>query len=505
METTDKRQVKLQKKALQKQEKANRHAGWKTTKSERNWYFFGQVARYGAQDLVPSYMNLFLVFNGVDLATVALITLIVKCIDAVDDVIFGFLVDKINLKKNKFFAKICGEGKYLPWIRCFLPLFPIAVAAFFLMPSTLSQGAKLVWFTVTYLLYDLTYTLVDVPVQSTLMTLTDVPEERNHLITVGFIVVMGVMLAIKPVQTVLISESVGMSVSNMALVFLVIYTVCMLPLMFKVKEHNAELKNVEEKVEEKYTVKEMAKALWNNKPYLVLQLASIVPAIFATGTGISIFVSYYLYGSSTAMVVPTLLATVLLLGGEVIAPVLAKRFENMKIRVFCAIVSIACGLGTFFVGYENFTAIVVLLLISSLFGGVSTMIAAYMGPQCIEYGKYKSGRDTTGIFNAINTFVSKTTTSVASSLGLFLLSLFGWVTVNAESFADLAAQNVQQSQTALSGLWMLNSLVPAIGSILGLVILCFYKLKDEDAKLMGQCNAGEITREECEAQLSRKY
>lgn len=482
-----------------------KHEGWRTTKSERGWYFFGQVSRYGAQDLIPSYMNLFLVFNGVDLATVAIITLIVKCVDAVDDMVFGFLVDKIDLKKSKLLSRICGEGRYLPWIRCFLLLFPIAIAFFFLMPSSLPQGAKLVWFAVTYLLYDLTYTLVDVPVQSTLMTLTDVPEERNHLITVAYIVMIGAMIGIKAIQSVLISEQVGMPVSNMALTFLVIYTIGMLPLMFKVKEHNAELKNVEAGKEEKYTVKEMVRALWNNKPYLIFQLCSVVPSLFATGTGISIFVSYYLYGSSTAMVIPTLIGTAIMLIGEMCAPAISKKFELKKVRIICSLGSIVCGFAIFFAGYRHFGTIVGLTLVSCAFAGVSTMIGAYMGPGCIEYGKYKNGRDTTGIFNAINTFFSKTTTSLASSLGLFLLSLFGWVTVNAESFADLAAQNVQQSQSALSGLWMLNSLIPAIGSLLGLIILCFYRLKDSDAKLMGMCNSGEITREECEARLSRKY
>ena len=33
----------------------------------------------------------------------------------------------------------------------------------------------------------------------------------------------------------------------------------------------------------------------------------------------------------------------------------------------------------------------------------------------------------------------------------------------------------------------------------------FYKLRDKDVELMAKCNAGEITREECEAQLSRRY
>ena len=48
----------------------------------------------------------------------------------------------------------------------------------------------------------------------------------------------------------------------------------------------------------------------------------------------------------------------------------------------------------------------------------------------------------------------------------------------------------------------MNTLIPAIGSLVGLVSLKFYNLKDSEARLMAQCNAGEITREECDARLN---
>ena len=485
-------------------EKRIKHPDWKTSASERRWYFFSQTARYAAQALLPAHMAMFLLFNGIDTAVVAVITLAVKCIDAVDDMIFGYLVDKIDLKKNRFLAKIGGEGRYMPWIRCFLMLYPIATALFFLMPSSMSPMGKVIWFAVTYLLYDLTYTLVDVPVQSTLMTITDVPEERNHMITVSFVCVTGAMIVLTALQTLLISESVGMSISHMALMFIAIYAVCMLPLIFKIKEHNAELKNVNAKTEEKYTVREMLAALWNNKPYLALQIANVIPAMLATGTGVSLFVSFYLYGSSTAMVVPSLIASVLIIVAQMLAPMFSKRFENKNIVFVCYGVMFVCGLATYFAGFTRFGIVVALTLVSSVFNGLATMIKGYMGPQCIEYGKYTNGRDATGIFNAISTFLGKTTSSVASSLGIFMLGLFGWVSVNVESFADLAAQNVQQTGSALNGLWILNTIVPAVGSLIGLIALRFYKLKDEDVRLMGKCNAGEISREECEAKLHMK-
>lgn len=51
---------------------------------------------------------------------------------------------------------------------------------------------------------------------------------------------------------------------------------------------------------------------------------------------------------------------------------------------------------------------------------------------------------------SLNSFMTKLSTSVASSLGLFLLGLSDWVPVEATDFADLAAQNVVQPQSALN-------------------------------------------------------
>lgn len=480
--------------------------GWKITKSEKFAYILGRVGIFGEQALVPGMMNTFLLFNGISLTSVAIFTLLVKIIDAVDDLLFGFLVDKLDLKKSKLFSKIAGSGRYMPWVRAFIWLFPIAVVLFFIMPSSLPEAGKIAWFTVTYLLYDLTYTLVDVPTQALTMTITDVPEERNSILTLGIIIITGVMYVMAMLQTVLISEKVGMSVASVGIILAVIYAVCMIPFTSKVKEHNSEMKNIdEEKAQETYTLKEMLFAIGHNKPYLFLELSGLIKAIAATGTAVGLFVSYYLYGSATAMVVPGLVALIFGLGAQMLAPKICARFGNRNVSVFCLILSGLGGVALYLMGWANFTVIVIYTVISGILGSLSTMSSTYMMLQTIDYGKYVNGRDTTGIFNSINTFISKVAPSLASSIGLVILAVFGWVTVNAESFADLAAQNILQPNSALTGLWVLNMLIPSIGTVLsGVLLLAFYRLSDQDAKLMSACMAGEISSEECEAQLSVK-
>ena len=479
---------------------------WKISKSERWTYIAGRVGIFGEQALVPGMMNTFLLFNGISLTSVAIFTLLVKIIDAVDDLLFGYLVDKLDLKKNPFLKKIGGDGRYMPWLRCFIWIFPIAVVLFFLMPASMSEGAKIAWFAVTYLLFDLSYTIVDVPTQSLTITITDVPEERNSLLTVGMLVITGIMYAVGMLQTVLISESVGMSVASMGIMLAIIYALPMIPFVFKVKEHNSDMKNVEEdKVKENYSIKEMLHAVWHNKPYLFLEISSLVRAFSLTGAAVSVFVSFYLYGSSTAMVLPGLIALIVGLVVQMLAPKICGKFGNKNTAVACLLACGIGGVGIYFAGWQNFGLVVAYTIITGALGALQTMSATYMMLQTIDYGKYVNNRDTTGIFNSINTFISKTAPSLASSFGLVVLAMFGWVTVNAESFADLAAQNIMQPDSALTGLWVLNTLIPAIGTLLGaLVMILFYKLTDEDARLMGKCVAGEISRDECEAGLRVK-
>ena len=126
-------------------------------------------------------------------------------------------------------------------------------------------------------------------------------------------------------------------------------------------------------------------------------------------------------------------------------------------------------------------------------------------PDCAEYGQYKSGISAKGITFAIQTFSVKITGAVSSALALALLGWFAFPKIETNSFNELAAMNIQLSDKATSGLWIVYALVPVIGMVISTFFYLGYKLNDKDVQIMAKCNSGEITREEAEAQLSRKY
>ena len=133
------------------------------------------------------------------------------------------------------------------------------------------------------------------------------------------------------------------------------------------------------------------------------------------------------------------------------------------------------------------------------------VLAFMFTPDCAEYGQYKSGISAKGITFAIQTFSVKITGAVSSALALFLLGLFSWQTVEADSFEKLAELNIQQSDPALQGLWIVYALVPVIGMVISTFFYLGYKLNDKDVQIMAKCNSGEISRAEAEKMLSRKY
>ncbi len=488
---------------MNKKEKTDK-TNWKTTGQERRFYIVGEIGRVCEGSIVTAFMTLFLVFQGIPLTLVAGVMLAVKIIDALDDILFGYFVDRIQITKWKAFRKITGQGKYLPWFRLTFSLFPLFTILFFLMPTGFPMTGKLIWFTVFYILYDFGYTLVEVPMNSMMVTLTDNLEERNAIIQYKTVIGGLAVILVQVLWMVLVSEYVGIPLRLVALLSSVIFFFMMLPIAARVKEHNTVLKNVDEETREHYSIRDMLNCVKTNKYLLILLLSTFLMSCLATGGAVGTFVSYYHFHSSLILAIPIFIAIVPQLIAQMQTAKLVKKFGKIRVLVTTGLFGALIYTGIFFAG-TNFPVITALLVIQAIPSNISNMAKSFLTPDTIEYTRYKTGKDCSGICTSLSSFVTKLSTAVSSSLGLFILGLSGWVDVEATDFADLAAQNIPQPQSALDCLWVIYTLIPAIGTILSVVVMIFYRLKDRDIELMALCNAGEISREECEAQLSRQY
>ena len=488
-------------------EKKIKHLDWQMSRSEKNWYYVGDTARLFCSSLVVGYMTMFLMFQGINTASLATAMLIVKIIDSVDNVLFGFIIDKIDIKNWKIFRKLAGDGKYMPWYRLFFWTFPAATILFFMMPKNSPDAVKIVWFFVTYLLYDFTCTLTEVPMQSMITTLTDSPSERNSILTVKGVITVVAAIGMSILVSALLSENVGVPLKDIGVGGALIFLFMMLPMAFKVHEHNTELKNVEEEgSQENYSFKDMLRCVTTNKYILVYFLAVIVSTIFGTRAVVESFLGFYIFNDSMVFTYVMLIGFV---PGIILSGFCGKIADKVGKRNFLAFIFVlltASSLILYFFGRGNKMFFIVAGGILAIPNALVSVVRTYIAPDTIDYTRYKTGKDCSGIFYALQSFITKALNGVVGSVALYILAMNGWQEVQGESFADLAAQGVTQTPQALDALWSLGYLIPAIGlGIAAILLYAFYNLKDEDAALMAQCNAGKITREECEARLSRKY
>ena len=450
-------------------------------------YFVGQNIFY---NVVTTFMATYLMMNGIDLGKIAVVTLIVKIWDAVNDPLFGIIFDKIKFKNGQ---------KCLPWIRLSVGLVPISTVLLFIIPSGMAQSGKLIWFMIAYLLWDSSYTVCDVPIYSMVTTMTDNINERNTLMSLGRLFSGAGMGLSGMLCTLLVSEKVGLSFSPTVILLSVLGLLFMIPLCFVGKERNyhGELED------EAFSIKRMLMYLVRNKYLLIYYLGYLFANGLMTGNALSLFVSYYLFGSANFNIILGILSTVPSIVVALLIPVVSQKFDKFKLFFICNTVAAVLGLVMYFIGWQNKLLFIVLMIIRCLFTSVTGTLGFMFTPDCAEYGQYKTGVDAKGITFSIQTFTTKIAAAVASSLGLAILGFFDWTKIEAESFADIEKLNIVQSATALNGLWVTYILVPSIGLVITSFIYLFYRLRDKDVQIMAKYNAGEITREEAENLLPK--
>lgn len=464
--------------------------GYMSIGSERMSYWSYLIGQNFSYTMMSVFLTTYMMMQGVDLGIIAIIMVVVKVWDAINDAIFGVIFDRVKFKSG---------NKCLPWIRISSVTIPLFTLIMFVIPQNSPETVKLIWFTVVYLLFDAAYTISDVPIYGMVTVITNNMDERNWLMSFGRIFGGGAAVVCSTVVSFLISEQIGLSFSVIGTVISVFACLFMLPICFKGKERN-KLVNMQEG----YTFREMFGYLGKNKYLIFIYLSYILLNILNTTNALNLFASYYLFGSAMFSTILTVIGAVPMLVMALCMPMILRKVDKFVLYFWSLVANAVIGFVIYFIGYANPMVYIVLRTIQVFPFTISGILSFMFTPDCAEYGEYETGLDARGITFAIQSFSTKLAGAFSSSIGLVILGLFGWVTINASSFAEINALNIMQPNSAIGGLWFTYTLVPAIGSVLGIIPLFFYKLRDKDVAIMAKCNSGEITREEAEEQLSSR-
>lgn len=468
------------------------HPDWLTTSKQRRSYWLYFMGQNMIITFSFMFLTTYLLLNGLDAAATAGVLMLVKVWDAVNDFVFGGVIDKVTFKKG---------GKFLPWVKLSLPLIAASTILLFGIPQGIGPGFKLAWFAIAYILWDTAYTLCDVPVYGLVTTLTNNQGERTELMSKSRITAnIGVLVAMI-IGYVLPSEQVGLSYTAIAWIIVGLATVAMVWLPLYGKENVAGEKQSKESA---YTIGQMFRYLLGNKYLFIYYGGLLLLTGLNTASSVLQFACFYLFDSA---MIATVVAAMGFAPAVVIAfimPSLLKRFDKFKMFQLFAFAYAALSIVIWLLGPVLVPHLVLVILRGFAFGGISVLQFMFT-PDCAEYGQYKTGIEAKGITFAIQTFTMKLVSAVSASVGLGVLGWFGWQSVAAQSFAELAALGVSQSPAALNALWAVYALIPAIGGVAAVLVWTRYQLKAQDVQMMARYNNNEITRQACDAQLSKTY
>ena len=150
---------------------AVRPFGWQ----DKLGYSMGDMGCNFSFQLVSTFMQLFyLQYIGIESGHYATIILISKAFDAVNDIVIGNLVDT---------KKIGKKSKYMPWIILGAVTLVIFNVMLFAPVKNFPYAGKYAWCLVSYCLWSIAYTMVNVPYGSLHSVITDDPQQRVTLST----------------------------------------------------------------------------------------------------------------------------------------------------------------------------------------------------------------------------------------------------------------------------------------------------------------------------------
>ena len=389
---------------------------------------------------------------GLPATFVGLILMAARIFDALNDPFMGILVAKTHTR----------WGRFRPWLFSGTVLNAVVLYALFAAPRT-EGTALMVYFAVVYILWGVSYTMMDIPYWSMIPAVTRTPAERESLSVVGR-TCAGVGSALVTMFTMLLvglfggsSERKGFQLVALlvAVIFVLAEVLCCLFFDEKSKTET-----------QPAGIREMFSALFRNDQAMVV-VASIVLincALYLTANFIIYFFKYD-FGGEGWKTSYTLFCTVggamQIVGMMVLYPLLRRRLTNTQVFG----VSLAAALA----GYGVLLALCLLGFAGSLAllcipgavvfacNGMLTVLTTLFLSGSVDYGELQTGRREESVIFSMQTFVVKAASGVSvflTGIGLDVIGLAG----NADEAGPIAAQSPQ----TLLGLRLMMTVLPVV-------------------------------------------
>lgn len=437
---------------------------------EKAGYGFGDLASVLYWQTISSYLLYFYtdVF-GITAAAAGTMILVTRMWDGVNDPLMGIIADRTNTRWGKF-------RPYLLWMS--VPLAIMGVLTFSV--PDFGYSGKLIYAYVTFTLFMMLYTAINIPYSSLLGVITPDSVERTSVASFKytFAFASGILVSAiaLPLATHLDKSYPGKGWSITMAIFGAFAVVFFLVTFLSTKER------VQPPPKQKTSIKQDLLDLAANRPWLILLIATMLIILFVA-TRMSVTTHYFKYyvGTQTLSflgksytfefdVLTSAFNTVgqafALLGVIATAP-MARLFGKKRAFLILFVLAALSTAVFYFLKPEHLLLIFLFQILNTFSSGPLTPLLWAMYADTADYSEWKNGRRATGLVFSASTMSQKFGWAIGTAFAGWLMSFFGF------------KANIVQSDQVQHGIVMLMSVIPAALGALSILVMYFYKLDDK--------------------------
>lgn len=444
----------------------------KYTLGSKFGYAAGDVLGGGAFALVSLlFLNFLVTIEGIPAALGGTIVMIGKFWDAVIDPTLGIISDRT---RSRFGRR-----------RVFLlaGILPVIFTFSLLWYSFGIQGTmlKFFYYLFMYLLFTTAFSIIQVPYNALLHDMVDDYEERASYSTIRiFISNIAATISVTVPNMILgpVETRTPYSYLVMSIIFGLFFGLPILITFFTSREPaNHE---TEEVVTVSMMFKQLGKALTNKTFQQFIGIFIFGQAATDVMSSTTTFWLSDIMGRGNMV---TLVSGITMIVGLLVLPVnnhIAKKHGKHCPAYITLPLRVAASLAAFFLGGTTGLAVLLIVCIVSGAGaGAASFVPYTLLPDLPDTDRMITGNNNAGIYAGMATFLRTASSGIAVFLVGVGLELFGYV-------ESTAGEVVQQTATALFGVKFMFCIVPAILTLITVVLGVRYRMTKQNHKNMMQ-------------------
>jgi glucuronide carrier protein len=418
-------------------------------------YAAGEVANNLTFQMVSAFLLIYYTdVAGISAATAGTLLLLVRVWGGFTDLAAGRSVDATSTR----------WGKFRPYLLFGpLPLLALLVAMFSI-PGGLGDGGKLAWALLSYALFSLAYSFVNIPYGSLAAAMTQEPDARAKLsssraVSASLtILLIAVIVAPQIGGSGDLQRSLTVTTAVFAVIGLALYLWCF-----------ATSREVVQREVAKASLRDTLDMLRHNRPLLLLCASSL---LFLTGMfSVSTVAVYYardVLGDADLYIVMTLVQTVAMVVAAALIPKAVAAVGKKRAYIISGVVAVL-GAVAFALAPSSVPAIGIACygILGLGLGAINALIFALQA-DTVDFGEWRSGIRAEGASYSVLSFMRKAGQGIGGAAAAYTIGFGGYVSGVAT-----------QTDAALTSIRVAAGIVPAVAVAAATAVMLAYPLTEQ--------------------------